>query len=70
MALYQTDPWGERRSDLRTAATNQLIYNTNAKKPRKFEEFVLFRDKPVQRGDDAKTIRKNFERLIAKQRGR
>ena len=68
IALYRTDPWGDQRADMRSALIAQLIHNTHAKKPRKMQDFMLFSDKPKPKGSDSATIRKNFDRLIARQK--
>jgi len=70
MAFYQISPFGEERGDLRSALVAQLIYNTHARKPKKLEDFMLFKEKPNVPGDSPKTIRKNFDRLIARQKAK
>jgi hypothetical protein len=66
IAEYRVNPWGEIRADMRAALVAQMVHNTNAKKPRKLQDFMLFREKP--KGDSPQTIRENFERLIARQK--
>ena len=68
IALYRVDPWGDQRADARTALLAQMQYNTHAKKPRKLEDFLLYKDKPVQQGDSNATLRSNFDRLITRQK--
>jgi hypothetical protein len=68
IALYKTDPFGNQRGDMRAALIAQVMHNIHAKKPRKLQEFMLFRAEPETQGDDASTIRKNFERLMEAQR--
>lgn len=68
IALYRQDPWGEQRGDMRSALIAQLIYNTNSKKPKKMQDFMLFGGKKESAGDDNATIRKNFETLMARQK--
>lgn len=55
---------------MRSALISQLIHNSNSKKPKSLEDFMLFREEKPKPGDDAATIRKNFERLMATQRKR
>jgi len=43
LAYYREDPFGSYRDDLRSAQIAQLIHNVNSKKPRKLEDFMLFR---------------------------
>ena len=70
IALYKQEPWGDQRADVRAAQIAQILYNTNAPrgKARKLNDFMLFSKKEEQKGDSAATIRKNFERLIARQK--
>jgi hypothetical protein len=69
IALYRRDPWGEQRGDLRNALLAQLFHNANSKKPKKMEDFLLFGGKRKEAvGDSPDQIRKNFERLMARQR--
>ena len=72
IALYRSDPWGQQRGDLRTALLAQLIHNSNAPrgKGKTLQDFMLFGEKKEQPGDDPNTIRKNFDRLIARQRNK
>lgn len=69
IALYRQDPWGEQRDDMRSALVAQLIHNSNSKKAKKLEDFMLFKDKPKQHGVDPKAIRNSFERMIERQNG-
>ena len=55
---------------MRSALIAQLVHNSNSKSPKKLQDFMLFREEKPKAGDDAATIRKNFERLMAKQRKR
>ena len=68
IALYKLDPWGEQRDDMRSALISQLIHNSNSRKPKKLEDFMLFAKKRETVGDTPSQIRKNFESLIAAQR--
>ena len=68
IALYRQDPWGEQRGDMRSALISQLIHNSNSKKPKKLEDFMLFGNKTQQRGVDPVAIRDSFERMIERQK--
>lgn len=49
VALYQLDPWGEHRADIRSAQIAQLLFNQNVKpdKRRKLTDFMPFWRKRV-----------------------
>jgi len=72
LALYRKSPWGTAADDALNALQAQLTFNSNAPKgkSKKLEDFLLFAEKKEHAGDTPDQIRKNFERLIARQRTR
>ena len=69
IALYNMDPWGDERADLRSAQISHILWNTNVKKEnaRKITEFLPFHRKPIKQDPDVdKSIRNVFQKLISR----
>lgn len=64
IALYRQDPWGEQRADMRAALIAQMQHNTHAKKPRKLDDFMLFKSTPDKSVDNS--VRTFFSKFIGK----
>ena len=52
IAYYQQEPFGAVRADANNALIAQLIHNTNSKKARPMEDFMLFRKRPTSHKPD------------------
>jgi len=65
IAYYQLEPFGSARTDANNALIAQLIYNTNAKKSRPLEDFMLFRKRKTVSRDVVEDARKVFAKARA-----
>jgi hypothetical protein len=70
IAYYRAAPFGDDRADLRSAQIAQILWNSNAKKgdAREITDFLPFHKKTARKGDSNKTLRSNFDQLIARQK--
>lgn len=48
----RTEPFLARRIEAYLAQIAMILYNANAKKPKKFKDFLLFRNKADATGED------------------
>jgi len=70
MSLYQADPWGEHRADIRSAQICQILYNSNVKKgkAKKLEDFLPFYRKKVKEDENiVQSVRNVFANVIKHQ---
>lgn len=73
IAKCGSKPLPSQRIETMLAMLCQIVFNSHVTKPqnaKKLSDFKLWDKKPKPVGDDQKTIRANFERIIARQKGR
>jgi hypothetical protein len=70
ISYHKSSPFGDDRADLRSAQIAQILWNSNVKKgdARPVTDFLPFHHKPARQGDSNKTLRSNFDQLIARQK--
>lgn len=73
IAKCGSKPFPSQRIETMLSMLCQIVFNSNVTKPqnaKKLSDFMLWRKKPKPVGDDQQTIRANFERIIARQKGK
>ncbi len=71
IARCREKPLWPQRLEAHLAQVAMLLQHANVTKRsdmKPLSDFLLFRDKPQDRGDTPKQIRANFERIIARQK--
>lgn len=70
IARCRIKPFWPQRLEVGLAQVAMYLQHANVKRKdmKPLSEFLLFRDKPQDRGDTPKQIRANFERIIARQK--
>jgi len=70
MALYQFEPWGDHRADIRSGQIAQILYNSNVKKGRSktLTDFLPFYRKKVKEDENiVQSVRNVFANVIKHQ---